>query len=71
MVLRQVQFPEVDEPPGDDRREGGQAVGGKVQLRDLAGDVYEPVEVHPGQSEVGPFHAESLRVEKDGVPCGW
>lgn len=43
MVLGEVQLPEVDESPGDDRGEGSQAVGRKVQLRDLAGDVYEPV----------------------------
>lgn len=43
MVVREVQLPEVDEAPGDNRGEGRQAVGRKVELRDLAGDVYEPV----------------------------
>ena len=71
MVVREVQLPEVDESPGDDRREGGQAVGGKVQLSDLAGDVYEPVDIHPGQLEVGPFHTQSLGMGDRGrAPVG-
>lgn len=64
MVLGEVQLPEVDESPGDDGGEGSQAVGRKVQLRDLAGDVYEPVQIHPGQLEVGPLHTKSLGLEK-------
>lgn len=71
VVVREVQLPEVDEPPGDDRREGGQAVGGQVQLRDLAGDVDEPVEVHPGQPEMGPLHTKSLGLDKEEVHRGW
>ena len=43
MVVGEVQLPEVDESPGDDGGEGRQAIGRKVQLCDLAGDVYEPV----------------------------
>lgn len=68
MVLGEVQLPEVDESPGDDGGEGSQAVGRKIQLRDLAGDVYEPVEIYPGQLEVGPLHTESLGLEKGEKP---
>ena len=66
MVVREVQLPEVDEAPGDDRGEGRQAVGRKIQLCDLAGDVDEPVQIHPGQLEVGPFHTKSLGVGEMG-----
>ena len=66
MVVGEVQLPEVDKTPGNDRGEGHQAVGRKIQLCDLAGDVDEPVQIHPGQLEVGPFHTKSLGVGEMG-----
>lgn len=67
MVVGEVQLLQADEPPGDDGGERRQAVGGEVKLGDLAGDVKDPVEVHPGQPKVGPFYTERLGWDSKGT----